>query len=1354
MVDQNNRRVNVFDSAGHYLMAFGTGVVNGASEIQTCTSVCGRGPELGGFQPTGIAVDPSSHDIYVAEAGEGRIEKLAFNALTDKFELLLSFGSRGSGAGQLDGRSQLAVDSNGDVWVSGINRVQRFDGSGKFLSELSLSGAGELRGLAVDSSGDLYTLTQSSGEEDARQLIEHAENGTYTLSFGGYTSSPLPAVATKEEIQKALEALPSIGAQNVRVLGTVPGIWPCEGAGEFRCFVVFTGKLADTEVEQMSGSVGVTITTLKQGKPGTPGVLSKLKPNGEAIERIDDTGHPAALGIDPGSGDLYVSDQPGGATENPGSATLLRYSPSGEELEAFGAGDVSGSPGGNALAFSDSGQRVYLVSCEGLEGVSVGESVGLPAPGPIVEGGSTVAGPVRKTTATVSAYVNPEGKATTYTFQYITEAQFVKNEGEGHEGFTGAQQTALSASIGTDFSFHKVSVALTGLATATTYRFRIVAYNSNAANGVAGETASLATLPPATVEASVAEVTASSATLIAQINPLGDATTYIFQYITREAMQRNEEEGEQPFSGANEAPMVETAIGAGEEPVEVSQHIQGLSAHTAYRYRIVVVNAAAPQGFASDTFSFTSQAPPGAPELPDNRQWELVSPPNKHGALLLPIDGEELIQAAVTGDAIAYLADSPTEPEPQGFGSTVQVLSARGSAGWFSHDLAAAHSAPTGVTIGQGYESRAFSPDLSLSVLQPRGPFEQALSPEATEQTPYLRRDLESSAESVFCEKSCYRPLLTPEDVTSGNTYGTCPPEIVECGVQFLDATPNLSHIILSSGVGLTSAPGDKGGLYEWSEGTLQQVSVLPNGASTTGALGFSGDVVRGAVSSDGSRVFWATGHLYLRDVPKGETIELDAVQGGSGTGSPNPIFQLATASGLRAFFTDTQPLTSNSGASSAGADLYECQIEEEAAGHLRCALTDLTPITSGENGDAHGMMVGASEDGSYVYFVAMAALTDAPNEHGETAQAGDPNLYVRHEGVTSLVAPLSSDDAPDWGNSNDNLADLTARVSSDGQWLAFMSDRSLTGYDNRDAASNRPDEEVFLYHASGDGAQGKLICASCNPTGARPHGVEYGEWSATKVPNMPLSGGDRVWPGNQWIAANLPGWTDFRGGEAIYQPRYLSNAGRLFFDARDSLVPQDTNGTEDIYQFEPPQAEGVPPGDSCETASFNYVPVAGGCVSLISSGTSPEESAFVDASETGSDVFFLTDSRLSPLDVDGARDMYDAHVCSSESPCPPPPPPPPPSCQGDACQSPAVAPEGLTPSSLTFSGAGDAAPALTAAVAPKTKSRAPLSRLAKALRSCRRDKAKRKRVVCERRARQKYGSKATATKSRKGGSR
>ena len=54
----------------------------------------------------------------------------------------------------------------------------------------------------------------------------------------------------------------------------------------------------------------------------------------------------------------------------------------------------------------------------------------------------------------------------------------------------------------------------------------------------------------------------------------------------------------------------------------------------------------------------------------------------------------------------------------------------------------------------------------------------------------------------------------------------------------------------------------------------------------------------------------------------------------------------------------------------------------------------------------------------------------------------------------------------------------------------------------------------------------------------------------------------------------------------------------------------------------------------------------------LLSSGTSDRESAFLEASATGGDVFFLTAAPLVPNDVNGGYDVYDARVCTAESPC------------------------------------------------------------------------------------------------------
>ena len=101
----------------------------------------------------------------------------------------------------------------------------------------------------------------------------------------------------------------------------------------------------------------------------------------------------------------------------------------------------------------------------------------------------------------------------------------------------------------------------------------------------------------------------------------------------------------------------------------------------------------------------------------------------------------------------------------------------------------------------------------------------------------------------------------------------------------------------------------------------------------------------------------------------------------------------------------------------------------------------------------------------------------------------GTCNVYVSHEGQPPrFIATISSRDNPDYGGFGGGVARQTARVSPDGRWLAFMSERSLTGYDNVDAASGQADEEVFLY----DAVTGGLSCVSCDPTGARPHGMEY----------------------------------------------------------------------------------------------------------------------------------------------------------------------------------------------------------------------------------------------------------------------
>jgi hypothetical protein len=400
---------------------------------------------------------------------------------------------------------------------------------------------------------------------------------------------------------------------------------------------------------------------------------------------------------------------------------------------------------------------------------------------------------------------------------------------------------------------------------------------------------------------------------------------------------------------------------------------------------------------------------------------------------------------------------------------------------------------------------------------------------------------------------------------------------------------------------------------------------------------------------------------------------------------------------------------------------------------------------------------LGESESGGglSIYFVANGVLSEDARSHGAapggcarpTSSTRSPeavcNLYLeRYDGEAKaweeprFIAALSQEDYPTWGGSGGrSLGGLTARVSPNGRYVAFMSERSLTGYNNVDAnpaAEGAHDEEVFLY----DSNTQRLVCASCNPTGAPPHGVldttHAGEGLGLLV--------DRpgVWreetEAQKWLAGSIPGWTPIEPNTAPYQSRYLTDEGRLFFNGADALVEGDTNGKEDVYQFEP---AGV--GD-CKESS--------GCVALISSGIAENESAFLDASASGNDVFFITAHQLVASDRDNSFDVYDARVCTDASPCVQVPPPPPPPCGSEeSCRPAPPAPAGFDlPASATFAGPGNVPKQESLAVTPTSKPK-PLTKaqkLAKALRSCRKKfkHAKKKRVACEKQAKKKYGAK------------
>jgi hypothetical protein len=143
----------------------------------------------------------------------------------------------------------------------------------------------------------------------------------------------------------------------------------------------------------------------------------------------------------------------------------------------------------------------------------------------------------------------------------------------------------------------------------------------------------------------------------------------------------------------------------------------------------------------------------------------------------------------------------------------------------------------------------------------------------------------------------------------------------------------------------------------------------------------------------------------------------------------------------------------------------------------------------------------------------------------------------------------------------------------------------------------------------------------------------------------------------------------------------------------------------------------------------------------LVSTGRGSEPAGFMDASPSGSDVFFATRQRLLPGDTDNLVDVYDARVGGGfAGPVATPAP-----CSGDTCQgAAAAAPPPSAPPSTAFLGSGNLHPPAP----PTTKPLTARQKLAKALRACRK-RPRHQRRRCESQARKLYATHASTTTRR-----
>jgi hypothetical protein len=625
--------------------------------------------------------------------------------------------------------------------------------------------------------------------------------------------------------------------------------------------------------------------------------------------------------------------------------------------------------------------------------------------------------------------------------------------------------------------------------------------------------------------------------------------------------------------------------------------------------------------------------------LPDERGYELVSPAAKNGSDVMAVTSKTF--AATAGGAVAF-ASLRGFGDVRGTTTDAQYLARRtglaGTSGWATHGITPvvrAHTAAALTTFNfSGFEA-AFTPDLSRAVYRSWRP-PTGVEPVNTGELLNL----------YVLDGLLTGPGRAKLATDSAMAVPPLPPffELLLMRPSFDAASADLSHVLFESSVGLT-ADADPNPfaqkLYEYSGGTVRLVGRIPNApdvacddvngpacvAASSSQAGVSGSIsfgenayAAGMMSRDGSRVLFQApsaldgGTIYAREDGT-RTVQLNVSEKRPGTRETPGTAQLwaASADGSRVFFaTDEGLVDDDLGAR----DLY--MYDASAPGESR-----LTLISRSQTGESHSVssVIGASDDGHYVYFVCAGQLVA-----GESARPAAAGLYVWHDGQLAYVGEFPDTGEAQLNTPRTNWFDThmlrTGRVAPDGRQLLFMTHNSagfagrggFGGYDQDGGCTfdgGPACRELFVYSADA----GRLACASCNPSGRT---------ATADALTDPTNGG-----GAAWVTAHLS--------------HALSDDGtRVFFSSAEPLVADDTNRTLDAYEYDVPT----------------------GRVHLLSSGRDLAPSYFMDASANGDDVFFVTRERLVGWDTDDSYDLYDARVHGGL----PEPVAAPPACTGEAC--------------------------------------------------------------------------------------
>ncbi len=533
-------------------------------------------------RPYGLAVDnsagPNNGDVYVADAGVGAVVQFGSSGVRTSQAPITAVDVPVGGTAQPGGLpavfnnggftpTGVAIASDGDVYAADAsnNVIDVFKPSGTFVSQLGANHVSGPNAIALDGSGNLYVAQNGSG------LIEFGPSGTCVDSCSsidpsanlGVTTDPEGNVYADEganisEFNFSAEPLYSFGGGT---LAFGRGLAFSESSGAI--YVADEGA-SNVDIYKSIPVATVTIQPFTSSGPPTGTITGDVDPAGSGnviachFEYGSEKGN-YSLGSTPCIGPSPADSEIGTATKPIESATEVHASLTG------------------LVTLKTYHYRLVATDANGTIESSDHNFSLLPNLPRVSETSSSDETP---TTATLKAAINPGLGNTVYRFQYGTSKSY--------------ESSTIISPAGSDNSDHVEIAELSGLTPSTTYHFRAVAINYT---GTTDGPDQIFTTPslPTVGGADASNITSSTATLEAQIDPKLAATTYHFQYGTGTSYGLNTPES--------------SSIGADNTIHNVGADIAGLAPSTTYHFRAIATNRfGATKGF-DQTFTTAAAQP-------------------------------------------------------------------------------------------------------------------------------------------------------------------------------------------------------------------------------------------------------------------------------------------------------------------------------------------------------------------------------------------------------------------------------------------------------------------------------------------------------------------------------------------------------------------------------------------------------------------------------------------------------------------------------------------------------------------------------------------------------------------------